>query len=288
MTELGQPVARPKLTVTHDGRTKLQVRVTGASAPFWLVLGQSQNAGWRAHVDGVGSLGGSQLVDGFANGWRIDPKGRQSLVVDLEWVPQQRVWLAIILSVIGALLCCGIAAVGFRRARREVRALEPRFAIAADTDATPQFTWPWLPAGEPVGVRTQVVTTLGGAALAAGFAGLWAGVLVGVALALAFREPRARAILALAPPVLVGLVGMYVAYHQLTEVLPPVFEWPILFTRATKPAWAAIVLFGADALYELVRRGRRSGGVPEPHGHGAVESDYRHRLHDQGHDPPVA
>jgi hypothetical protein len=40
--------------------------------------------------------------------------------------------------------------------------------------------------------------------------------------------------------------------------VPPVFEWPTLFSRATTPAWAVIVLFGADALYELVRRGRRS------------------------------
>ena len=56
--------------------------------------------------------------------------------------------------------------------------------------------------------------------------------------------------LALAPPVLVGLVGVYVAYHQLTEVLPAVFEWPILFPAGDQPAWAAVVLFGADALFE--------------------------------------
>ncbi|MDQ1532516.1 MAG: arabinofuranan 3-O-arabinosyltransferase, partial [Actinomycetota bacterium] len=113
---LAAPVAAPKLTVTHEGRTKLQVRVTGASQPFWLVLGESQNAGWRAEVSGAGSLGGSKLVDGFANGWRIDPAGRQTLTVDLVWMPQRRVRLAIFLSILGALLCCAIAGLGFRRA----------------------------------------------------------------------------------------------------------------------------------------------------------------------------
>jgi arabinofuranan 3-O-arabinosyltransferase len=243
----------------HQGRTKMQLKVSGATAPFWLVLGESQNAGWKAKLRGVGSLGGSQLVDGFANGWRIDPKGRQSLVVDLEWVPQQQVWDAIAVSVLGGLVCCALVAAGFTRARR--RALAPAEASDSGSDASideaPSFAFPWLPAGEPPAARTQVLATLAGAVVAATVAGVWAGVLVGVALTAAFRVPRARAALALAPPVLVGLIGLYVAEKQLRNALPPVFEWPILFSRATTPAWAAIVLFGADALYEMVRRGRK-------------------------------
>ena len=115
----------------------------------------------------VGSLGGSQLVDGFANGWRIDPGGHSSMVVDLEWTPQRRVRLAIFLSVLGGLLCCAIAALGFRRARRGVLAFD-----AGGDDSTPEFSWPWLPAGEPVGVRTQVLTTVAGAALSAVMVGI--------------------------------------------------------------------------------------------------------------------
>ena len=37
----------------------------GATKPFWLVLGQSNNAGWRATVDGK-ELGESTLADGYA------------------------------------------------------------------------------------------------------------------------------------------------------------------------------------------------------------------------------
>ena len=40
--------------------------------PFWLVLGQSNNAGWEATVAGK-DVGGSTLVDGYANGWLVQP-----------------------------------------------------------------------------------------------------------------------------------------------------------------------------------------------------------------------
>jgi hypothetical protein len=281
VTGLGAPVTSPKLTLTHSGRTKMQVRVTGASGPFWLVLGQSQNAGWRAHVKGGSSRGGSQLVDGFANGWRIDPKGRAALVVDLEWVPQQRVYAALFLSLLAALACCVIVAVGFARARRRAVALANGVGtvrtehggaqtVGSEPDATPVFTWPWLPAGEPVGLRSQVLATLAGTAVATAAVAVWAGVLVGVLLIVAFRLPRTRAVMAVGPALLLGLIGSYVAYRQASRFFPAVFEWPILFTRAVTPAWIAIVLFGADALYEITRRGRSSG---DPQ--------------DQGPDPPV-
>ncbi len=43
----------------------------GNGSPFWLVLGQSQSAGWSATLPGGRSLGPSQLVDGYANGWYV-------------------------------------------------------------------------------------------------------------------------------------------------------------------------------------------------------------------------
>ncbi len=261
------PVA-PKMTVVHQGRTKLQVRVTGASAPFWLVLGESQNAGWKATASGIGSLGGSQLVDGFANGWRIDPKGHDTLTVTLEWVPQRRVWAAIALSLLGA-LCCLVLAFG-RRARPRV-AVAPAVCGIGDAGRVgiaggPSLAWPWEPAGSPVGVRAAVITAVGGALVATVVVGVWAGLIVGVLLAAAARVPRARAVLALAPAILVGLVGCYVAAKQIRSPVPPVFEWPILFSKATAPAWAAVALFASDALLEMVRRGRAPRGGPDPPG----------------------
>ncbi len=77
VTQLGTPApAGPTITVTHNGATTVRAHVTGATAPFWLVLGESQSPGWQAHVVGGPDLGGSHLVDGYANGWLVKPTSR--------------------------------------------------------------------------------------------------------------------------------------------------------------------------------------------------------------------
>ena len=100
MTQAAAPPARPKVEVTSKGSTKIELQVTGAQqgTPFWLVLGESNNAGWEANVDGS-NIGGSTLVDGYANGWRVQPPSG-SFSVTLRWTPQQKVWFAIGLSVV--------------------------------------------------------------------------------------------------------------------------------------------------------------------------------------------
>jgi arabinofuranan 3-O-arabinosyltransferase len=247
----------PKLAITHDGRTKMTVNVTGATSPFWLVLGESQNPGWKASVHGAGSLGGSQLVDGFANGWRIDPKGAQSLTVTLEWTPERTVLAAIAISVVGALLCLVLIALGFARARRRVVALEG--APDAGIDWLPTFAFPWIVPGAAPALRTQLLVAVLGGLLGTAVAGIGYGVIAALLLLLAFRIERARAALAIAPPLLVGLIGLYIASKQLHSHSPAVFEWPLFFSRAAAPAWLAIVLFAADALFEMARRERDPG-----------------------------
>jgi hypothetical protein len=167
------------------------------------------------------------------------------------------------------LLCCVLIALGFARARRTAVALQGAAGENAGTllggpDAEPVFAFPWLPIGAAPPLHTQLLTIVVGTAAAYFIAGVGASVLVLVALVLAFRVPRLRAILALAPPILVALIGLYVAFKQSRTPVPPVFEWPILFPRGTAPAWGAVVLFAADALYEMVRRGRRRTDSSEP------------------------
>jgi arabinofuranan 3-O-arabinosyltransferase len=55
--------------------------------PAWLVLGQSLGAGWRASCDGR-SLGKPEVLDAFANAWRLD-RGCRDLDVDFR--PQRLV-----------------------------------------------------------------------------------------------------------------------------------------------------------------------------------------------------
>ncbi|MGA2037556.1 MAG: hypothetical protein ABSH04_08250, partial [Acidimicrobiales bacterium] len=138
-----QPGPTPTVTVTRQTPTSEQLEVTGATAPFELVLGQSENSGWKvvatpASPAGIRSgadaasidLGSPQLVDGFANGWQVTAvdlralgaSGRQGFTVSLEWTPQQQVWVALVVSAIAIVLCIALALLPerllLRRARR--------------------------------------------------------------------------------------------------------------------------------------------------------------------------
>ena len=115
--------------VVHNGRTKVELRVHGAEpgTPFWLVLGQSQNAGWKATVaDADGTVvsgpgdGRSTLVDGYANGWLVVPNG-STFDVTLDWTPQRTVWVALAISAAALVACLVLAVVARRRRRRGSR-----------------------------------------------------------------------------------------------------------------------------------------------------------------------
>ena len=96
--------------MVSEGRVSYKLQVDGASAPFWLVLGQSQNDGWKATVKGRGSLGMPTLIDGYANGWYITPTGSGPIEITLTWTPQRVVWIAIGLSALALAVCLGLIA----------------------------------------------------------------------------------------------------------------------------------------------------------------------------------
>ena len=62
--------ATVKVLDSSSTSMRLQVRTDGT--PYWLVLGQSFNDGWEATAS-RGTIGGHQVVDGYANGWQVRP-----------------------------------------------------------------------------------------------------------------------------------------------------------------------------------------------------------------------
>jgi hypothetical protein len=247
--------------VTHDGRTSLDVDVHGATEPFWLVLGQSDNPGWTASVDGGASLGHSELIDGYANGWYVDPHGRSDFSVSVDWEPQRGVWAALALSAFFVLLCLGIAVVGWRRAR------VPVTEAVGTGPALPELGTPLsFPEGferlRPVGAAVLAV----GAGVVAGVVVTpVAGVVVLALVALALRlGRRGRAVLTL------GATGAFLAAAAFMLVrqwwhggVGPDFEWPSAFDRAHYLAWTALLLLATDVVVELVLR-RRSERQARP------------------------
>jgi hypothetical protein len=233
------PPAAPRVQVVGQGSTHERVRVTAATGPFMLVLGQSQSKGWQAHVVGGQNLGGSQLVDGYANGWLINPKS-SSFEVTMDWTPQRQVWLAIWLTVAFMLLCIGIAAVTWRR--RITSAARPG-------DADVDFSWGGYP--HLVG-RTRWLAVVASALVAGVMVAPWVGILVGGA-AYALTAPWRRFVL-VAPAILLAFCGLYMVWQQAAHHFPSVFEWPTLFPLASTPAWIAVAVLTADTVIAIAQR----------------------------------
>ncbi|MFM7270794.1 MAG: alpha-(1-_3)-arabinofuranosyltransferase family protein [Actinomycetes bacterium] len=231
----------PEVRVVSSGRDRATVAVRGArpGQEFWLVLAQSQNAGWRARIDGR-DLGASSLVDGFANGWRVRPD-RSEFRVSLQWIPQRTVDRALLLSVLAVVACLGLAIV------------DPRRRPVVVDDGVASLGVPGLGAPRLGGGRTAVALIL-----VAGVGTLLAGPVVGIGAGsltlLAARWPRSRILLAVAPAVALGLAGTYVTWRQWRVQVPPAFEWPLGFTRAHVLGWVAVVLLAAAAILELLAR----------------------------------
>jgi hypothetical protein len=237
--------AQPRVKVTGQGSTKIDVTVSGArkGTPFWMVLGESQNAGWEATVAGTG-VGGSTLVDGYANGWRVDPPSG-TFHVTLRWTPQTKVWIALAVSAIALLLCLVLA---LRR-----RATAPP---DDDDDAPPAFATPLVAWGTQPGSRALVVGAVLVAVIGALLSAWWVGLLAGALVVLVALRPRLRALLTIGAPLALALCAAYVIVQQHRHHYPPDLDWPPQFTRINEIAWLAVILLVADVVVEWLRRRR--------------------------------
>jgi hypothetical protein len=145
---------------SYDG-VRLQV-----NEPSWLVLGESYNRGWQAQCDGR-DLGAPKVVDGFANGWRVEPGCKRA---SFSFGPQRAVDWG---YAIGAIACLALLALILLLRRRRGGSEEPS-TLPLTIDDT---TWR-LPA------RRAVLAGVA-AAVAFGFVfALRAGVVIGPVTAL--------------------------------------------------------------------------------------------------------
>ncbi|HEX8803646.1 MAG TPA: hypothetical protein VF743_05620, partial [Acidimicrobiales bacterium] len=246
--EAPAPAATPTVDVVDEGHDHVRVRVTGATAdePFWLVLGQSQNPGWVATLDGD-ALPEPELVDGFANGWRVVAPA-DTFEVDLRFAPQRRVDVALVLSVVGALGCLLLALRRPRPAGHFPSALpEPYSSVLA-------FRYE----GALPTRGTALLTGLGMGVVSWIMVGPVVGLGVGIAAAVGARHETFRRWLLLASPVALALAGCYVLYIQVRHAPMPSFDWPIEMRRPHPLGWAAVLLLVADVVVDRVWQARRS------------------------------
>jgi len=253
----------PKVDVTTSGRTNMKLHVTGADKPFWLVLGESHNRGWVASVDGH-DLGRGNLVNGYANGWLVDPKKAHTLDVTLTWTPQRTVWIALAISGVTMLLCTAFALGLLSRRRRAAQAPSPE--ATRELDDPPAFRSPLAAAGTRPRNLVVAAAAIGAGLVAAVLIKPLPGLLVGLLVLAALLRPRWRVVLAIGAPLALGIAGLYVLLEQTLNEYPPVFEWPTFFDRVHVLGWLAVALLAADALVEVVRTRRRRPGEPPASG----------------------
>lgn len=255
--------ASPRVRVLKQDSTSMTVRIDETSKPFWMVLGQSKNAGWEAKADGR-DLGESQLVDGYANGWLVKPNGPGPITIKLEWVPQKVVRIGLLVSVLGVLACLAIIGVAQLRVRRRRKAARAERLAAPDAPVDPllapmilqpELTTPLVARGRRPSTAVIVLTTLFAGLAASAIVRPWCGLLVGPAVLLVLLRPRWRAVLSLFPFIALGLCGLYVAVVQFRSHYPTGLEWPGAFWRARTLGWLAIIFLAADVLVSLARHG---------------------------------
>ncbi len=243
----------PTVKVEKNGRTKINLDVSQASQPFWLVLGQSQSEGWQATVNGK-NIGGSTLVNGYANGWMIDPGNAKTLSVTLTWTPQRVVWIAIFLSAIAMLVCLALVLIPMRRRKLAPLVEEhhrPSTGSAAASvplpfDASRIFRY----GGAAPKLATSLFVTVGAAFVGGAIIGWWASPVVGLAALLCMRFRGARPILTIGSPLALALAAAY--YLAFIVIRSPIlrFGWPSYFTRVAPLGWFSVLFLVLDLVVD--------------------------------------
>ena len=241
LTEQGDVIrAMPKISNLKNSRTKVDLSVSKTQEPFWLILGQSFSDGWRLKGAGRTNSESPVLINGFANGWLIDPPSGETMDLSLSWEPQKTVWIALLISIISVLILSALA----------FRALPDR----TQTIPTPHFR-------QSEGTRTQKfklskATSCSICVLIFTLLNLPNMLVISLAVALLFflvsRSHLEDYILLLSSFLFMGLSSIFIMLDQIKERYPRDFVWPLFFERFHILGVTAVLLIAAAAFYELL------------------------------------
>ena len=267
------PLAAPSVRVIAATSTSATLEVKGATGPFWLVLGESLNAGWMATGPGGRSLGAPQLIDGYANGWYVQPTGRGPFAINLRFGPQRIVTIATIVSGVALLFCVLVGFLSFEPIRRRLRRrglhspqLEAANALRCDAvalEAEPfVLAWPFADGGRAPRLLSCVLVSIGCGAVA------WAVlppplapfIAGGLALAVlgGLRWSTGRSLLSLTALACLVASGAVTVISQTRYHYAPGSAWPHNFAAAGVLAFVGVVALGGNTAVGLARRDRPS------------------------------
>jgi arabinofuranan 3-O-arabinosyltransferase len=182
------------------------------------------------------------MVDGYANGWLVDPSSfGPDFRVSLHWTPQKVVWIAIALSAV-TLVALVIAALWLWQLDRRAGVGWLRTPAADGPALDPPMPW-----------RAEPRVRGAGVALACGvFAFVFGGLVVGLAVALLVGlsklVPRARLVLRIVPWASYALIAAWYVLKQYRNAYPVGVEWPNAFDAMHPVALVAMLTLVADTV----------------------------------------
>lgn len=268
----------PASTTERTGRNSYEVRTTGADQPYWVVLGQSYGPGWVATTSDGKDLGEPTLVNGFANGWRVDPADvGADTTIRIHWAPQRFVWFGLALSAIGVVICLVLVAVDPRRRRggrpsreedddheddqEDLAPAEPADAGSVDREADavvgdmePIGTSPFAVDGTPLGWLPAVLGALVAGAVGFLVGGVVIAAVVAVVAAVSLGLRRGQLVVRVACIGMLGLAFAYIVAKQLVNSYQIDFDWVQWFEITHDWALLATVLLAVDVAVDGVRR----------------------------------
>ena len=242
------------VTVAGSSATGMRVEVRGATPgrPLWLELGQSFTPAWQASIDGR-VVDGPVLIDGFANGWLVEPPSA-SFTVDLRFTPQRVVWVALAVSALAILVCLVLA---FWPAPR----VPAGPAGPVEPPAAVENPWAYPSTVVTTPARRTRLAVLAGLTLGTlVVAGAVVAVVTGLLAATALWWRRGRPLLLLGSPAAVVVTGSAVAAGQVVFAPPVGLQWPTLFEPLHRLGWLAVSLLVAEVAVGWVWR----RGSPRP------------------------
>ena len=243
----------PATTTARTGRVSYEATVTGASAPYWVVLGQSLSPGWHATVGGK-DLGSPTLVNGYANGWRVDPAvvGADATIT-MVWTPQRAVWIALWSSLLGVLVCLGlvIRPIRFLAGARLERGRIPLMDVGGISPLQADG------AALPVGPSALVALVVG--VVTSVFMGPWVGLAAAVVAGVALARPRGQVVLRAVCLGALGAAATFIVAKQARNDFIVDFDWMTKFELTHAWALLATALLAVDALVETLRNRRARG-----------------------------
>ena len=176
----------------------------------------------------------------------VVPEGT-TLDVDLRFVPQRRVDVALGLSALGVVVCIVLA----------IR--KPRM-VEAEADGLPGLRLD--SGGSPVGVPAAVTIGVISALAVCAVAPPAVGVAMGIAAAFGVCSQRGRTAVAFLPAGLISVTAAYGTALLIRYQIAPGVDWVLEMERLHPYALAGVLALGVDVVVDAVWR--RGEIVPEP------------------------